>query len=144
MFLHVIDAENRSLTDAFLLMDHLSGVLQGIVFEGGKATGGESNNSGRMGYPLTLMLQYVTCKIIKDMGKLLIFILLIIYEETNFQTDDSSCCCRDSCLSDVLCSVLGLGTWPLPFSMQEPVPSLQMELGLGSVCLLHLSTESWS
>lgn len=72
------------------------------------------------------------------MGKLLIFILLIIYEEGNFQTDD------DSCLSDVLCSVLGLGTWPLPFSMQEPVPSLQMELGLGSVCLLHLSTKSWS
>lgn len=51
-----IDAENRSLNDTFLLMGRLSGVLQGIVFEGRKGTGGESSNSGRLRRPLTLML----------------------------------------------------------------------------------------
>lgn len=55
-FLHVIDAENRSLNDTFLLVDCQSGVLQGVAFADGKGTGGESNNAGCTVCPLTLML----------------------------------------------------------------------------------------
>lgn len=55
-FLHVIDAENRSLNDTFLLKDCLFGVLQGVVFANGKGTGGESNNAGCTVSLLTLIL----------------------------------------------------------------------------------------
>jgi len=54
--LPVTDAENRSLNDALLLADCLHGVLQGIVFEGGKGTGSECSSSGHMRCPLTLVL----------------------------------------------------------------------------------------
>lgn len=61
-FLYVIDAENISLNDTFLLMDCQFGVLQGVVFADGKGTGGESNNAGCTVCFLTLMLQHVICK----------------------------------------------------------------------------------
>lgn len=54
--------------------------LQGIVFAGGKGTGGESNNAGFMVCPLTL-ITYV--KLSKIHENYLTFILLINYEDIN-------------------------------------------------------------